>query len=698
MDLSLVFNSVSPWWTLPCILAGVLYAWLLYRKESHFPPFLRGALGTGRAIAVALIAFLLLAPLFKDISRTLEKPIVVIAQDNSASILLDEKNRDWYTRELPLRLEELQKQLEETYHVQLYHFGEHVESGNRLDFSEKQTDISLLVQELKTRFAGRNLGAVILLSDGIYNKGSNPLYELQGLDAPFYTIALGDTIPQKDLVLASADHNQVVFLENDFRIEVHAEAIGAEGATTRLRIQHDGHTVFSETIRITEPDFRVQVPVDLTATETGRQKYVIDLEPVEGELTEKNNSIITFIDVLDTRQKILVLAEAPHPDLGALKQALERREQYEVDIQLASGDLNQLETQPYSLIILHQLPSARHGIPAFLQTIQEQNLPVWFIVGNQTNLAALGQAQQTIRFARFGGNYNEVFPVTDPAFYLFTLPEESRNRFAALPPLSSPFCEIVPQSPLVTLFSQRIGTVETGQPLLSFSTQGNSRSAWLFGEGLWRWRLHDFRLHGDQQAVDDLLIKTVQYLATREDTRRFRVSTPQSIFSENEAVTFTAELYNESYEAITSPDIRMTIRDEQGNTFPFLFSKGAGRYHLDAGLLPVGEYTYTASVEVGGQESTASGSFVVHAQNAEELQTTANHQLLYGMAEKSGGQLLYPDDILRLGGLLSEKETISPLLYEEERYEELINFKWLFFLLLTLLSAEWFIRKRNGLY
>src|SRR5690606_39579890 len=139
------------------------------------------------------------------------------------------------------------------------------------------------------------------------------------------------------------------------------------------------------------------------------------------------------------------------------KQALERREQYESDIKMASGDQNQPATQPYRLIILHPLPSARHGIPAFLQTIQEQNLPVWFIVGNQTNLAALGQAQQTIRFARFGGNYNEVFPVTDPAFYLFTLPEESRNRFAALPPLSSPFCEIVPQSPLVTLFSQRIG-------------------------------------------------------------------------------------------------------------------------------------------------------------------------------------------------------------------------------------------------
>src|SRR3546814_5368841 len=74
-----------------------------------------------------------------------------------------------------------------------------------------------------------------------------------------------------------------------------------------------------------------------------------------------------------------------------------------------------------------------------------------------------------------------------------------------------------------------------------FNTTNGSRTAWLFGEGLWRWRMHDFRLNGNHDAVDGLITQTVQYLATREDTRRFRLNMPKSIFSENEEVTFTAE-------------------------------------------------------------------------------------------------------------------------------------------------------------
>src|SRR3546814_915923 len=173
---------------------------------------------------------------------------------------------------------------------------------------------------------------------------------------------------------------------------------------------------------------------------------------------------------------------------------------------------------------------------------------------------------------------------------------------------------------------------------------------------------------------------------------------PKSIFSENEEVTFTAELYNESYEAVTSPDVRLENKNEKGQTFPYIFSKGNDRYHLNAGILPPGEYTYTATVQLGTEKSTASGNFVITPQHAEELETTANHQLLYSMAESSGGQMLYPGQMDRLYELLSQKETISPVIYEQERYRNLIHMKWLFFLLLALLGTEWFLRKQNGLY
>ena len=54
------------------------------------------------------------------------------------------------------------------------------------------------VQDL---YSNQNVGAVILASDGIYNEGSNPLYANFELNAPIHVIALGDTVPSRDVIL-----------------------------------------------------------------------------------------------------------------------------------------------------------------------------------------------------------------------------------------------------------------------------------------------------------------------------------------------------------------------------------------------------------------------------------------------------------------------------------------------------------------
>src|SRR3546814_12975321 len=131
---------------------------------------------------------------------------------------------------------------------------------------------------------------------------------------------------------------------------------------------------------------------DVCSSDLGRQKYVISLEPIEGEITEKNNTSTIFIEVLDRRRKILLLGAAPHPDLGALKQALESGQQYEVVTRLAEETQDTFTTGSYSLIILPQLPADGHPVPASLRNISgEKKLPVWHIIGNQTDMVTLGR-------------------------------------------------------------------------------------------------------------------------------------------------------------------------------------------------------------------------------------------------------------------------------------------------------------------
>lgn len=127
-----------------------------------------------------------------------------------------------------------------------------------------------------------------------------------------------------------------------------------------------------------------------------------------------------------------------------------------------------------------------------------------------------------------------------------------------------------------------------------------------------------------------------------------------------------------------------------------MFSRTEVAYQLDAGTLPPGNYSYTASTNFGNKPLKASGLFYVNNIVAEYQQTIANHQLLSTMASTSNGKMYMPKDLLKIVKDIESNEEIKTLSYENRKYEELINFKWLFVLIMSLLTLEWFFRKRNG--
>jgi hypothetical protein len=92
------------------------------------------------------------------------------------------------------------------------------------------------------------------------------------------------------------------------------------------------------------------------------------------------------------------------------------------------------------------------------------------------------------------------------------------------------------------------------------------------------------------------------------------------------------------------------------------------------------------------------GEFSVTALQVEQNETTADHQLLYALSHKTGGELFYPGQLDALAKTLEQREDIKTISYSHYKLEDLINLKWVFFLLLALLSAEWFLRKRSGAY
>ena len=142
----------------------------------------------------------------------------------------------------------------------------------------------------------------------------------------------------------------------------------------------------------------------------------------------------------------------------------------------------------------------------------------------------------------------------------------------------------------------------------------------------------------------------------------------------------------------------MKIKSEDGKEYDYKFSKTENAYSLNAGFFATGNYTYTASANFGNSSFTASGKFSVSPLQLEEMRTRADHQVLYQLASQHNGNMFYLNNMEKIADEIDSKNKLKPILYDTYITESAINLKWVFFLLLAFISAEWFIRKYLGGY
>lgn len=690
---SITWGTVSGWWVPACLVLGLLYAWVFYRQPVNLSDKFKYGLFAVRAIAVTVIALLLVSPLVKSVSYNPQKPLVLVLQDNSQSINLFKSPS---IQNDPVKLADalsgLKVQLGDTYDVQEFNFDRELNNGLNKSFNGKQTNLSNALHQLNDRFVNQNIGALVIATDGLYNQGSDPQYEAKNFKNSIYTIALGDTISKRDLLIANINYNKTAFLGNDFEVEILAEAYQSKGENIRLIITEDGKQVNSQNIPVTSNSFQKQVTAKLNADKKGLRRFNISIVPVKNEISTQNNSETIYVDVLDAKQKVLLLYEAPHPDISVIRQAIENNKNYELKASLVT-DLATIKPADYNLVIFYQLSAASNGA---IQNILKSKVPLWYVVGAQTDLNNFNSNQKVVRISSGRLEMQEVFAQPAMDFTAFTLSDSSRKKIISFPPLLAPYGSYGSPPAGGTLLKQRIGAVETTYPLLSFGDDAGRRIGVLNGEGLWRWQLAEYQAYGNHHAVEELFSQGVQYLTANANRQRFIVYTAKHVFDEGENVLINAELYNDALELVNTPDVRIELKSEAGKNYSFLFSRNDKSYQLDAGTLPVGEYSYTATTKNGAKQFTATGQLTVKSLNLESRQSAANHQLLNTIAKQSGGQMLQPSQINRLANLIRKNENIKTVVYEDKHYSDIIDVKWVFALILILLSLEWFLRKREG--
>ncbi|TPE44360.1 VWA domain-containing protein [Pontibacter mangrovi] len=687
-----LITTASPWLILACLAAGALYAWLLYSKKTPWPKQLNYALAALRFVVVSILCFLLMGPLVRYVSNTTVPPTIVFAVDNSQSVALFSDSTE--LKATQQQLQQVREQLEDQgYKTALQTLGDdQQESINHVTYGSETTNLSQLLQRVQDGYAEQNLAGVVLLSDGIVNQGMSPTYANYGYT--LYPVAVGDTVPKKDVLVASLRYNKVNYSGNRFPLEVELQHEGFGGRTANVILQENGKTIASKKVLFKDNQQVQQVPFRVLASGLGKRHYVVQVEPMQGEFTTLNNTKHAYIDVVKGKIKVLIAAAAPHPDIKAIRSAIETNENYETVLFIPS--VYELKQQDYDVAVLHQLPGRTAGAEAALNLVRQKNLPALYILGPQSDLANFNRLNVGISLISTGQT-DEVTAVANSGFSNFQLPENAAERLQEYPPARVPFGEVKLAPNTEVILYQQVGRVRTNKPLLAVQTSGDKRNAVMLASGTWQWRLQEAANNEQPEAYNQLITNLVQLLSAPRNKKRLNVYPTQTEYTSSDEIHFNAEAYNEALEPIYGQNITLIITGEDEQKRTFTFANGENQSGVNIGTLPGGRYGYTATASINGQRQKDEGEFVVEELQLEALNAVADHNLLYQLASNSGARLYYPQQLQQLEQDILQADHKN-VIYSKEELSDLVDLKWLFFLLLGLIVVEWFVRKYNGSY
>ena len=683
-------HSFSGWWVLLALLTSLGISFLLYyrnKDNSSLSPVQKGVLAFVRFASLFLIFLFLLSPLIRKIKKIKQLPILAVAIDNSLSVKPQTETFEQLSKKIKERFTD-------DYQVEFWTFGDKIEFNGRITGNERRSDYGQMIKTLKTNYKNKNIGALIMVGDGIYNQGQNPVNFTSSLKFPVYTIGVGDTTLQADAAIRNVKTNKVAFLKNKFPIEIELKFSKLKNKIAYLEIENNGKQIYSSNIPIvSDDDFKLKF-VNPEATQTGLQHYKIRIRPFGEELNLKNNEYEFVIQVLENKQKILMLSDGPHPDLGALRSSVSELQNYETEIVTGNDVPDSLKK--YSLIILNQLPSVKNVASKLLTKIKESRIPVLFLIGPHTLLEQLNTLEMGLKVTT-SANTEEVQAVFDDNFSLFVLSNEAKEILTMAPPLISPFGNTEISPPLQSLAYQSIRNIRTPKSIMAFGNDKGRRVGFIVGEGLWRWRLFNFQNTGNHEAFNELINKIVQYLSLREKEDNFNINYP-ALFQETDNIELTAELYNDSYELVNTPDVNIRIKNDSLKEFNYTFDRTDNYYRLNAGNLLPGDYTFEAETQLGNQHFIKKGNFSIVKNEIELQNNQADFGLLYQLAQQTGGKFSTIGNYGTLLDTIGNNKQITVQQYEQTLLTEWINLKTLFFLLIILLAVEWFFRKYWGIY
>lgn len=633
-----------------------------------------------RFLAIFGLLVLLINPIITKNSLEVTKTPLAIAVDNSSSITAlksDKKVVKLYQKLVS------NPALKEKFEIQSYQFDADFKSSSAFDFKGKQTNLDQVAINLKS--INKNLiFPTVIITDGNQTTGNDYVYRFDPANK-VYPLVVGDTTTFLDLKINQLNVNKYAFHKNKFPVEVFLQYSGDKNINTDFIINQGNSVVAKEKVSFSAAKKTATLNLLLPADKVGLQIFKASISSAAKEKNSYNNIKNFAVEIIDQKSVIAIVSSINHPDIAALKRAIEVNAQRKV-VLVKPNDINQL--QDISVLVLYQ-PNA--AFKAIFENNKLAGTNNFIITGTNTDFNFLNQHQNNLVF-KMAGQTEDYLADFQSQFNLFAIDNIGFENF---PPLQNLFGTVTTNGNVSVLLASKIRNVATNAPLLAFAENQGKRTAFLLGENSWKWRLQS---HVDNQSFEkyDVFVdKIIQYLAT-STSKKSLVVDHESFYNSGEAITINAQYFNKNYEFDEKARLTITVTNaanKQAKNYDLL--KGNNSFSVNLDGLSAGKYNFTVK-ELNSNTSYAS-HFEILDFDIEKQFVNPDVVKLKQLALQTGGKAFFENQADNLIEQLLENKEYKSIEKNVSTKTPIIDWVWLLILIAFLLTTEWFVRKYNGL-
>ena len=702
------------------LLASAAAVYLYYRVTlPPLPRIQRILLLLLRAISFCTLVFLLFQPLLRLLFSTTEQPVLAVLVDNSRSMRLDDAAGSRAAELRSIVSDGRLRKQSSAGTLRYFTFGVHTTEDPRLpadtlSLDDDATDLAAPFRYLAQKRAELNIRAALVLTDGIYTLGENPVYEAERLGVPVYTVGIGDSMEQKDVAVARVLANDVVLggARTPVDITVRSSGFGGERISVAL---FDGKKELDRATQVLGVGTReYTVRLSYVPEGEGTKRLTVRIPALQGEITAANNQRSFTVRVLKSSLHVLIVAGAPGPDVTSVRQTLSEQPNVSVNTfaekrgtGFYEGRLTTDILDSADCLVLIDFPTASTQaltVDNVRHLLNDRFVPLFFISGRSLDTRRLSVLGVSLPFdaSAPAGSEELVSPKIEPSARgnaLIDLGEGfSGDPWSRLPPVFRLRGSYHTRAEATVLATAMLMNIPTGEPLLASRSAGRQKSLALTVYGIWRWRLMTQADNTTRDFLASFLYASLRWLTTPDDLRRFKIATTRESYPQGEPATFTAQITSSTGQPVDDARVKIVARTADQVSETDLHPFGGGRYEGALEGLGQGEYTFTATADRNGESiGEDSGRFSVGTMDLEFRETRMNVELLRQLAYRTGGRYFAPGDLGTLDSALHTQGSFLPRTSHSSLDLELWHWQALLAILIALFALEWILRKWHGM-